>query len=37
VSGVEWLLWFASAWSAFFLYALCDAPKLVIRWKGGRR
>lgn len=37
MSVLEWLLWVALAWSVFFLYAIFDAPALVIRWKRGRR
>lgn len=37
MSATEWLLWAASVWSVFFLYAAFDAPTLVIRWKRGRR
>jgi hypothetical protein len=37
VTAVEGIFWAALCWSVFFLYALCDAPTLVIRWKRGRR
>lgn len=37
MTGLEWLFWFAAVWSVFFLYALFDAPSLLIRWKRGRR
>lgn len=34
MSAVELLLWVCTVWSVFFLYALADAPTLVIRWMG---
>jgi hypothetical protein len=37
VTAIELLLWACTVWSVFFLYALFDAPTLVIRWKRGRR
>lgn len=37
MSALEWLLWLGSAWGVFLIYAACDAPRLVIRWKRGRR
>ncbi len=37
MTAVEWLFWGAIVWTVFLAYAALDAPKLVIRWKRGRR
>ncbi len=31
MNAIEWLLWLASAWSAFLVYVLVDGPDLVTR------
>ncbi len=37
MTALEWLLSAAVVWGVFFLYCAFDAPKLVVRWKRGRR
>lgn len=36
MSAIEWLLWAATIWTVFFLYAALDAPSLLAR-KWGQR
>ncbi|NUP16591.1 MAG: hypothetical protein HOZ81_10880 [Streptomyces sp.] len=31
MTGLEWLLWLASVWAVFFLFALFDVPILLER------